>query len=168
MPRPSADGSARRKARPYRLPTEAEWEYACRAGTTTAYHTGETLPEPFHKNVGMSWFPGRKAGTDIVPLHVGKTPANPWGLYDMHGNVEEWCLDWYGPYVDDPQTDPTGRAEGDFRVTRGGSHSTTLEFLRSANRSGTLPDDKSWLIGFRVVQAEMPSTEPLAAIEPHR
>ena len=155
-----------KEGKAYRLPTEAEWEYACRAGTTTPYHTGDTLPEPYHKNVRMSWFPGRKSGTDIAPLHVGKTPANPWGLYDMHGNVEEWCLDWYGPYVDDPQTDPTGRAEGDFRVTRGGSHSTTLEFLRSANRGGTLPDDKSWLIGFRVVQAEMPSTEPPPAIEP--
>jgi formylglycine-generating enzyme required for sulfatase activity len=152
-----------KESKPYRLPTEAEWEYACRAGTTTAYHTGKSLPQPFYKNVGMSWFPGRKTGTDIVPLHVGKTPANPWGLYDMHGNVEEWCLDWYGPYVDDPQTDPTGRADGDFRVTRGGSHSTTLEFLRSANRGGTLPDDRSWLIGFRVVQADMPSTEPLPA-----
>ena len=150
-----------KEGKAYRLPTEAEWEYACRAGTTTAYQTGESLPKPFHKNVGLSWFPGRKSEKDIVPLHVGKTPANPWGLYDMHGNVEEWCLDWYGPYVDVSQTDPIGRVEGNFRVSRGGSHSTTLEFLRSANRSGTLPDDKSWLIGFRVVQAEMPSTAPL-------
>jgi len=81
----------------------------------------------------------------------------------MHSNVEEWCFDWYGPYAADPQTDPVGRSNGDFRVTRGGSHSTTLEFLRSANRSGTLAEDKSWLIGFRVVQAEMPSTEPVPA-----
>ncbi|GAH72839.1 unnamed protein product, partial [marine sediment metagenome] len=71
---------------PYRLGTEAEWEYACRAGTTTCYHTGDILPEEFHKN-------GRG-----VSLHVGKTPPNAWGLYDMHGNVEEWCQDWYGPY----------------------------------------------------------------------
>ncbi len=151
-----------REGETYRLPTEAEWEYACRAGTTTPYYTGETLPKPFHKNVGMSWFPGRKSDNDIVPLHVGKTPPNMWGLYDMHGNVEEWCLDWYGPYAAKAQQDPVGCANGDFRVTRGGSHSTTLEFLRSANRSGTLPEDKSWLIGFRVVQAEMPSTEPLS------
>jgi len=152
-----------KEGRPYRLPTEAEWEYACRAGTTTPYHTGETLQEPFHKNVKMSWFPGRRTDDDIVPLHAARTPPNGWGLYDMHGNVEEWCFDWYGSYAADSQTDPVGRADGNFRVTRGGSHSTTLEFLRSANRSGTLPEDKSWLIGFRVVQAEMPSTEPLAA-----
>jgi hypothetical protein len=79
----------------------------------------------------------------------------------MHGNVEEWCHDWYGPYPGEPQTDPVGRADGDFRVTRGGSHSTTLEFLRSANRSGTLPDDKHWLIGFRIVQAGLSKTKPL-------
>ncbi len=154
-----------KEKKPYRLPTEAEWEYACRAGTTTRYHTGDTLPEPFQKNVGISWFPGKKSDKDIVPLHVAKTPANPWGLYDTHGNVEEWCLDWYGPYAADAQTDPVGRADGDFRVTRGGSHSTTLEFLRCANRSGTLPEDSSWLIGFRVVQAETPSTSPLPALQ---
>jgi formylglycine-generating enzyme required for sulfatase activity len=157
------DWLSRKEGKPYRLPTEAEWEYACRAGTTTAYHMGEALPDSFHKNVALSWFPGRRSDKDIVPVHVKKTPPNAWGLHDMHGNVEEWCLDWYGPYAADEKADPVGRAAGDFRVTRGGSHSTTLEFLRSANRSGTLPEDKSWLIGFRVVQAEMPSTEPLLA-----
>jgi formylglycine-generating enzyme required for sulfatase activity len=65
---------------------------------------------------------------------------------DMHGNVEEWCLDWYGPYEATEQTDPVGRIEGDYRVTRGGSHSTNVEFLRSANRLGALPQDKHWLI----------------------
>lgn len=157
-----------KEGRAYRLPTEAEWEYACRAGTTTPYHTGETLPEAFHKNARISWFPGVKSDGDIVPLHVGRTPPNPWGLFDMHGNVEEWCLDWYGPYPDQPQQDPIGRAQGDFRVTRGGSHSTTVEFLRAANRSGTLPDDASWLIGFRVVQAELPPSSPLPAPPPPR
>jgi len=156
------------EGKPYRLPTEAEWEYACRAGTATPYHIGNALPKAFHKNVTDSWFPGRTTAGDRVPLHVGKTPANPWGLLDMHGNVEEWCLDWYGAYVDGPQTDPVGRADGDFRVTRGGSHSTTLEFLRSANRSGTLPEDRSWLIGFRVVQGEMPDTKPIPVPPPPR
>ncbi len=152
---------SRKEGKPYRLPTEAEWEYACRAGTTTPYHTGDSLPEPFQKNVAVSWFPGRRTDGDIVALHVAKTPPNAWGLYDMHGNVEEWCFDWYGPYASGPQTDPIGLADGDFRVARGGSHSTTLEFLRSSNRSGTLPDDKSWLIGFRVVEGELSSTQPL-------
>jgi len=153
---------------PYRLPTEAEWEYACRAGTTTPYHTGDTLPEAFHKNPRPSWFPdpARSGDGDVVPLTVGQTPPNPWGLHDMHGNVEEWCHDWYGPYEPDDQVDPVGRAHGEFRVTRGGSHSTELYFLRSANRMGTLPEERSWLIGFRVVLGEMPKTKPLPVAPP--
>ncbi|MHC4404251.1 MAG: SUMF1/EgtB/PvdO family nonheme iron enzyme [Planctomycetota bacterium] len=152
---------------PYRLPTEAEWEYACRAGTTTAYHTGSELPAAFHKNVTESWLPGSPRGDDRpVSLTVGQTPPNPWGLFDLHGNVEEWCADWHGPYAEGPQTDPVGRADGDFRVTRGGSHSTKLEYLRSANRLGTLPNDRSWLIGFRVVLGPSPETKPLAASPP--
>ena len=147
---------------PYRLPTEAEWEFACRAGTETAYHSGDSLPEAFQKNATESWFPGSDRGKDRpVSLTVGRTPANAWGLFDMHGNVEEWCADWYGPYMGGDQIDPVGRAEGDFRVARGGSHSTTPEYLRSANRSGTLPEDKSWLIGFRVALGPMPTTGPL-------
>jgi hypothetical protein len=155
-----------KEGQPYRLPTEAEWEYTCRAGTTTRFSTGEELPQDFHKNVGESWFPGDRTDHDIVALHVGRTPPNAWGVYDMHGNVEEWCLDWYGPYTAVDQVDPVGRVDGDFRVTRGGSHSTQLEFLRSANRAGTLPDDKSWLIGFRVVQGELPGTSALPIPEP--
>ncbi len=160
---------SKKESKPYRLPTEAEWEYSCRAGTKTAYHTGDTLPEMFQKNARMSWFPDparRRKGAEPVPLTVGKTDANPWGLFDMHGNVEEWCCDWYGPYEQSEQTDPVGRAGGDFKVTRGGSHSTQISFLRSANRLGALPDDKSWLIGFRVVAGEKSKTEPLANPEP--
>jgi sulfatase modifying factor 1 len=160
---------SKKEDRPYRLPTEAEWEYACRAGTETAYFTGETLPKEFYKNARISWFPDPAhplPAAEPMPLTVGQTEANPWGLYDMHGNVEEWCYDWYGPYEPNEQTDPVGRADGDFKVTRGGSHSTPIIYLRSANRLGTLPDDKSWLIGFRVVAGEMPKTEPLASPEP--
>jgi len=171
-----------KESRPYRLGTEAEWEYACRAGTTTPYHTGLSLPKAFHKNQRLSWFPGRhRAKTDVMPLTVAKTPPNAWGLYDMHGNVEEWCSDWYGPYVkvdpsrpvrmrrldgkcepmDNSWFDPVGYKDGDFKVTRGGSHSTPVAYLRSGNRLGTLPADKSWRIGFRVVQGKMPETKPL-------
>jgi len=150
---------------PYRLPTEAEWEYACRAGTTTCFSTGDMLPKAFHKNAQRTSF---NEETDIVPLTVGRTPPNPWGLYDMHGNVEEWCYDWYGPYNGAIQADPVGMARGDFKVTRGGSHGTNLYYLRSANRMGTLPQNKHWLIGFRVVVGPMPETQPLPAPGPHR
>ena len=154
----------------YRLPTEAEWEYACRAGTTTFYHPGDGLVDEFHKNPDESWYPsvGRGGSTkeEVVPLTVGQTPPNSWGLYDMHGNVEEWCYDWYGPYEAGDQVDPVGREDGLFRITRGGSHSTPIYYLRSSNRLGTLPDDKSWLIGFRVVIGELPTTTTLSKAEP--
>jgi len=154
---------SKKEDKTYRLPTEAEWEYACRAGTTTTYHTGDKLPGEFHKNARISWFPDparRRKGAEPVPLNVGRTMPNPWGLFDMHGNVEEWCCDWYGQYSQDAQTDPLGFESGDFKVTRGGSHSTEILFLRSANRLATLPEDKSWLIGFRVVLGEIPNTKP--------
>ena len=152
---------------PYRLPTEAEWEYVCRAGTTTHFHTGDTLLPEFHKNIGESWYPdaGRSRGTEeIMPLHVGKTTPNAWNVYDMHGNVEEWCQDWYGQYEPNPQVDPVGREDGLYRVTRGGSHSTLLCYLRSANRMGAVPEDKHWYIGFRVVCGAMPETATMLPV----
>ncbi|MHC4212740.1 MAG: SUMF1/EgtB/PvdO family nonheme iron enzyme [Planctomycetota bacterium] len=140
---------------PYRLPTEAEWEYACRAGTKTAFHAGDTLGDEYQSELE-------------APLTVGDCPPNPWGLYDMHGNVEEWCHDFYGPYKSKTQTDPVGVADGDFKVTRGGSHWTEPYYLRSANRLGSHPDDRQWLIGFRVVLGQMPATKPSAAQAPKR
>lgn len=139
-----------KEGKTYRLPTEAEWEYACRAGTYSLYSTGDYLPNSFLKNQQLYRDPV------AVSLQVGQTPANPFGLYDMHGNVEEWCLDWYAPYQSGEQTNPLGAEEGLFRVTRGGSHGTTTEYLRSANRMAMIPDDKHWLTGFRVVQADYP------------
>lgn len=144
-----------KEGKTYRLPTEAEWEYACRAGTMWKFYMDDKLPAVYHRN--------QEIVSELKPvkLNVAQTPANPWGLYDMCGNVEEWCLDWYGPYVDGEQTDPVGYAEGMCRVTRGGSHNTPTDYLRCSNRLAMLPGDKSVMIGFRIVQAEYPSTAPL-------
>ncbi len=146
-----------REAMPYRLPTEAEWEYACRAGSTTPFWTGAALPEACCRHQEDDWDP------TPVPLHVGTGPANAWGLQDVHGLVEEWCSDWYGPYPAEEDADPTGPVTGLFRVTRGGSHNTDRHHLRSAGRMGALPEDRHWLIGFRVVQAVAPTTPPRTA-----
>jgi len=154
------DWLSKKEDMPYRLPTEAEWEYACRAGTITLYNTGDTLPRSYWKNQEIT------TGPKALSLKVGQTPPNAWGLYDMHGNVEEWCYDWYGPYVKEDQVDPVGRISGEFRVTRGGSHSTLVKYLRSANRLGAVPEDKHWLLGFRVVMGKMPKTKALPAAEP--
>ncbi|MCX6897660.1 MAG: SUMF1/EgtB/PvdO family nonheme iron enzyme [Verrucomicrobia bacterium] len=163
---------------PYRLPTEAEWEYACRAGTTTLFHTGDRLPDGFQKwrfndkLIKRFFSKTGKFPRDYrdwpaeAPLRVAQTTANAWGLYDMHGNVEEWCFDWYGPYEAGEQTDPVGRADGDFRVTRGGSHSDFTRMLRSANRSGRLAECANEKIGFRVVLGERPKTPPLPVPPP--
>ena len=153
---------SKKEGKNYRLPTEAEWEYSARAGTTTHYFTGDTLPEAYLKNATASLYPPPSP----VRTVVGETPPNAWGLYDMLGNVEEWAGDWYGPYEAGEQTDPVGRVNGDFRVTRGGSHSTEAYFLRSENRMGTLPDDKHGLIGFRIVLGPMPKTRPLPRVLP--
>ena len=137
----------------YRLPTEAEWEYACRAGTDTNYYAKDVLPAEFLSRTKPA-------------LKVGRTPPNAWGLYDMHGNVEEWCHDWYGPYMPEHQSDPLGYAQGDFRVVRGGSHGADVYYARSANRMGALPNDRMWLLGFRVVLADLPKTQTLPVPQP--
>ena len=158
---------SKKEGKTYRLPTEAEWEFAARAGTVTHFYTGDTLPEAFLKNAPNSFYPPASyPPPSPVPTVVGQTPPNAWGLFDMHGNVEEWVHDWYGTYEPGQQTDPVGRAAGDFRVTRGGSHSTEAYFLRSENRMGTLPDDKHGLIGFRIVLAAMQKTKPLPVPPP--
>lgn len=144
-----------KEGKTYRLPTEAEWEYACKAGSYLPYSMDDGLPSMYQKKQLNVW------GVDTtVNLKVKTTPANPFGLYDMHGNVEEWCNDWYGPYDADRPLDPIGPVDGLYRVTRGGSHSTPVSFLRSANRMAMIPEDKHWLTGFRVVQADMPATKP--------
>lgn len=149
-----------REGVPCRLPTEAEWEYACRAGSRGPFWTGDALPVSCLLNARESWYPDparSDVATDVVSLRVGRGLANPWGLHDMHGLVEEWCGDFHGSYREGPATDPSGPLTGDTRVTRGGSHSTVPYYLRSANRSAALPADRHWLIGFRVVIGGSPS-----------
>lgn len=148
---------SRKEGKHYRLPTEAEWEYACRAGTYYLYNTGDGLPEAYRKN--------QQTARDLKPvsLKVGQTPPNAFGLCDMHGNVEEWCLDWYGPYLPSEQNDPAGRTTGDFRVTRGGSHNTPDKYLRSGNRMAMIPEDKHAQTGFRIVESAF---TPVATVAP--
>lgn len=157
---------SKKENKPYRLPTEAEWEYACRAGTTTPYHTGDKLTAE-QANFGLT-MDGKRRGSAVA---VRSYPANAWGLHDMHGNVAEWCLDWYGPYAPGEQVDPVGRADGSARVTRGWSFLQVshkrgaTRYARSSCRSGHIPDDANRATGFRVVQAEMPETKPLPVSE---
>ena len=148
---------SRKEGKHYRLPVEAEWEYACRAGTYYLYNTGDGLPEAYRKN--------QQTARDLKPvsLKVGQTPPNAFGLCDMHGNVEEWCLDWYGPYLPGEQNDPAGRTTGDFRVTRGGSHNTPDKYLRSGNRMAMIPEDKHAQTGFRIVESAF---TPVATVAP--
>jgi len=149
-----------KEGKTYRLPTEAEWEYACRAGTLSDFSMAGKLPKELYKVQEFNRDP------KPVSLQVAQFEPNAWGLYDMHGNVEEWCYDWYGPYQGTTQTDPIGAVLGNFRVTRGGSHNTPPEFLRSANRSAMIPQDKNWMVGFRVVEGEMPVTVPAPTAAP--
>lgn len=128
----------------YRLPTEAEWEYAARAGTLTPFSFGQTLT---HAQANMHDGPGKTVG-------VGSYPANSWGLHDMHGNVAEWCADWYGPYPAARMTDPKGPPTGEMRIIRGGAWNTTANFLRSAYRNGNGPAVKFGALGFRLVRTE--------------
>ncbi len=138
-----------KEGKTYRLPTEAEWEYACKAGTYTLYYTGDGLPDIYCKSQRVT------RDFDPISLEVGKTPANAFGLFDMHGNVEEWCLDYYGMYDSAEQTDPCGLEQGVFRVTRGGSHHTPVKYLRSTNRMAMLPDDRHCQTGFRIVESDV-------------
>jgi formylglycine-generating enzyme required for sulfatase activity len=129
----------------YRLPTEAEWEYAVRADTTTRWFCGDETTA-----LGdYAWY-GENAGGRVRP--VGQKKPNPWGLYDMAGNVWEWCWDWYGPYAAEAVPDPIGPDTGAFRVLRGGAYWVVARNLRSALRDRNVPEDRRGGIGFRVVR----------------
>jgi formylglycine-generating enzyme required for sulfatase activity len=167
----------------YRLPTEAEWEYACRGGTRTPYNDGVQgdiysmnplgpLAEKWR--IITEWFVtrGNRSTRDIswgspkdVDLTVGQEGPNAWGLRDMHGNVQEWCLDWYGPYVASDTVDPVGYVNGSSKVVRGGCHNVHMQTLRSANRSSSNRSDKHFLLGFRVVRVPKGRSLPVPKLQ---
>ncbi len=135
----------------FRLPTEAEWEYACRAGTVTPFSTGENLTTAQANYDGR--YPRAGAATGVFrdgPTPVGTFPPNPWGLFDMHGNVWEWCEDSYCPY-DGAAVDPVGACASPFKVIRGGSWYFDADSARSALRYKHRPEDRGPSLGFRVV-----------------
>jgi formylglycine-generating enzyme required for sulfatase activity len=142
-----------RNADGYRLPTEAEWEYACRAGTTTPFNTGNNIGADIANYDGNHPYNnGSKGVYRQTTTAAGSFPPNPWGLYDMHGNVWEWCWDWYEAYASGAQTDPTGAGAGAYRVLRGGSWYSDAVELRSAVRGLATPSDRSRILGFRLVR----------------
>jgi formylglycine-generating enzyme required for sulfatase activity len=127
----------------YRFPTEAEWEYACRAGSTERFCFGDDEG----KLGEYAWYGGN---SEKKTHPVGQKKANAWGLYDMHGNVWEWCQDCYGDYPVDPVTNPTGSSSCEFRVSRGGSWFDSASNLRSAHRGWGWPDNRVNNLGFRL------------------
>jgi formylglycine-generating enzyme len=132
------------------LPTEAQWEYACRAGTITPFSFGEIIsPELVNYDGNTPYADGEKAGCREKTVAVKSLPANPWGLYEMHGNVWEWCSDWYDDYPATPVTDPIGSDTGSSRILRGGSWSNQAWRTRSANRGWYAPVNRDNYIGFR-------------------
>ncbi|MFC1859131.1 formylglycine-generating enzyme family protein, partial [Thermodesulfobacteriota bacterium] len=136
----------------YRLPTEAEWEYAARAGSTTAFANGDITETDCGHDPNldaMGWYCGN--GASITHLFAQKQ-LNAWGLYDMHGNVWEWCQDWYGTYPSGSMVDPQGPSNGSHRVARGGSWYHSAGYCRSAIRGLISPGERYYFLGFRLVR----------------
>ena len=146
----------------YRLPTESEWEYACRAGTATAFHFGPAIRGGMANFYTYYEYDASFGDISVAhppvpylerPTAVGSYPPNAWGLYDLHGNLWEWCRDWYDDYPTGSVSDPQGPASGLQRVVRGGDWSGYGSDCRSAARAVSYPPQKSILVGFRVVLA---------------
>ncbi len=135
--------SQKENAEKYRLPTEAEWEYSCRAGSSTRYCFGDDEDQ-------LSEYAWYEKNSERKTHPVGEKKFNAWGLYDMHGNVWEWSQDWYGDYPTDSVTDPTGPRTGSDRVYRGGSWSDSAGYCRSANRCYDSPGFRRYDLGFRL------------------
>jgi sulfatase modifying factor 1 len=139
-----------------RLPTEAEWEYACRAGTTTPFSFGDQITSELVNYDGNYPYAGGEKGLyreRTVP--VASLPPNPWGLYEMHGNVWEWCADWCGDYPMEPQVNPQGPQSGGHRVLRGGSWLLNGRYVRSATRIGYEPGGRDVYYGFRLALGQV-------------
>ncbi len=134
----------------YRLPSEAEWEYACRAGMRSRWSFGdeESQLKEYAWYYDNAWVVGLEYAQP-----VGQKLPNPWGLYDMHGNVWEWCQDWYEDYSSSAQTDPIGPASGAYRVARGGGFGSDARVTRAAFRSGeSPPSPRSSFLGVRLLR----------------
>lgn len=147
----AATAASRPPGTAFRLPTEAEWEWACRAGTATRYYWGD---DPSCAGLPLyGWFSLNAGATTHAVGSLGPASANPFGLFDLAGNVWEWCRDWYGPYAAGAATDPQGPASGTYRVVRGGSWYEGPVECRSASRGYSGPGDRFSSIGLRVVLA---------------
>ena len=134
-----------------KLPSEAQWEYACRAGTQTPFaFGGNVTPEQVNYDGNYPYAGGSKGLYRGKTVPVKSLPPNPWGLYEMHGNVWEWCADWYGDYPREAVIDPIGPSQGDGRVGRGGSWRDSARDARSAIRDRYVPDRRYDYLGFRL------------------
>ena len=134
-----------------KLPSEAQWEYACRAGTQTPFSFGDNItPELVNYDGNYPYAGGEEGLYRKKTVPVKSLPPNPWGLYEMHGNVWEWCIDWYGDYPREAVIEPPGPGQGDGRVVRGGSWNFNAWYARSADRIRTVPDFRNYGLGFRL------------------
>jgi sulfatase modifying factor 1 len=138
-----------------RLPSEAEWEYACRAGTRTPFWFGDNInPEQVNYDGNYPYADGEEGKFREETVEVKSLPCNGWGLYQMHGNVWEWCSDWYGDYPTESLIDPGGPSSGSSRVLRGGSWIYFGGFCRSAYRLRLDPAYRSFSTGFRLARGQ--------------
>jgi formylglycine-generating enzyme required for sulfatase activity len=158
---------SRKEGATYRLPTEAEWEDACRAGTTTRYSCGDdpeglvavgNIADGTAKEKYPEWTTIAARDGYVYTAPVGRSHPNAWGLFDLHGNVWEWCADGYASdsYKQPPGDDPPGAAPAPQRVIRGGSWGNGSQDARSAFRSGCTPEDRDSNLGFRLARVEFP------------